>query len=285
MDQQQTTAPAAASSGSKATDKFLHKEVRAGTSPERLSAIINDVLAGLFEVIRKHEITYAEYDALKAWLIKVGEDGEWPLWLDVFVEHEVEAVVNKNRQGTAGSIEGPYYVQGAPELPAECTMPMREDEGGTRLLFQGQVRAVEGTPLGGAKIELWHADEDGYYSQFAEGLGIPEWNLRGTIVTDDEGRFRITTVQPAPYAIPTDGATGQMTLAAGWSPFRPAHLHLKVSHPGHQLITSQLYFEGGEYTDNDIAQATKPELMLRPTPRTDGGEGNEVTYDFVLDPA
>lgn len=285
MDQQTDTAPAAASSGGAATDKFRHKAVTADTSPERLSAIIRDTLEGLFAVIRKHDITYAEYDALKAWLIKVGEDGEWPLWLDVFVEHEVEAQVNRNRRGTAGSIEGPYYVPDAPELPAECELPRRPDEVGTLLLFQGQVRAVDGTPLGGAKIELWHADDDGYYSQFAEGLDIPEWNLRGTIVTDEEGRFRITTIQPAPYAIPTDGATGQMTVAAGWSPFRPAHLHLKVSHPGYQLITSQLYFVGGEFTDNDIAQATKPELMLDPAPRTDGGPGNEVTYDFVLDPA
>lgn len=285
MNQHLDTAPAAASSGKGATDKFLDKEVVADTSPERLSAIIRDTLAGIFEVIHKHDITYAEYDALKAWLIKVGEDGEWPLWLDVFVEHEVEAVANRNRLGTAGSIEGPYYVPNAPELPARCALPQRPDEPGTPLLFQGQVRSVDGTPLGGAKIELWHADDDGYYSQFAEGMGIPEWNLRGTIVADDEGRFAIDTIQPAPYAIPTDGATGQMTVAAGWSPFRPAHLHLKVSHPGHLLITSQLYFVGGEYTDNDIAQATKPELMLDPTPRADGGPGNEVTYDFVLDPA
>jgi len=62
------------------------------------------------------------------------------------------------------------------------------------------------------------------------------------------------------------------------------HIHLKVSAPDHQLITTQLYFEGGEYVETDIADAVKPELMLAPTPR-DSGAGNEVTYDFVLDPA
>ncbi|MFH5822791.1 catechol 1,2-dioxygenase [Georgenia sp. AZ-5] len=279
-----TDAPAAAASGARATDKFRHKEVRADTPPERLSAIINDTLQGLFEVIRRHKITYAEYDAVKAWLIKVGEDGEWPLWLDVFVEHEVEEVSTAHRQGSKGSIEGPYYVPGAPELPARARMPMRPDEKGTPLLWKGQVTSVEGTPLGGAQVELWHADDDGYYSQFAEGMGIPEWNLRGTIVTDEEGRFEIQTMQPAPYAIPMDGATGQMTVAAGWSPFRPAHLHVKVSAPGHEQLTAQLYFRGGEYTDDDIASAVKPELLLDPQPRTDGGAGKEVTYGFVLDP-
>ena len=54
--------------------------------------------------------------------------------------------------------------------------------------------------------------------------------------------------------------------------------------PCKQLVTTQLYFEGGEYVDNDVAQAVKPELMLRPTPAATG-TGEEVTYDFALDPA
>ncbi|KXX59503.1 hypothetical protein AZG88_41025 [Rhodococcus sp. LB1] len=56
------------------------------------------------------------------------------------------------------------------------------------LVLRGRV-----TGLGGAIIELWHADDDGYYSQFAPHL--PQWNLRGTIVRH---------------------------------PWRPAHLHLLV---------------------------------------------------------
>ncbi|MGX9885665.1 dioxygenase family protein [Streptomyces sp. NPDC002276] len=62
------------------------------------------------------------------------------------------------------------------------------------------------------------------------------------------------------------------------------HLHLKVAAPGHQLITTQLYFEGGEHVADDIATAVKPELILAPTPVADG-DGREVTYDFVLDKA
>ena len=43
----------------------------------------SDSSAHLHDVIRKHEITYEEYDVLKAWVIQVGLDGEWPLFLDV----------------------------------------------------------------------------------------------------------------------------------------------------------------------------------------------------------
>ena len=102
-------------------------------------------------------------------------------------------------------------------------------------------------------------------------------------MADQEGNFQINTMQPAPYQIPTDGACGQLIAAAGWHAWRPAHLHLKVSAPGHQLITTQLYFEGDQHVADDIASAVKPELVLAPTDRTDGA-GREVTYNFVLDP-
>jgi catechol 1,2-dioxygenase len=37
-----------------------------------------------------------------------------------------------------------------------------------------------------------------------------------------------------------------------------AHLHMKVSAPGYQLITTQLYFPGDPRGDDDIASAVKP---------------------------
>jgi catechol 1,2-dioxygenase len=275
--------PTAAGSGRSATERFAQKERAGGTVDQaRVSAIATDAIQALHEVIRKHGVTYAEYDALKAWLIRVGEDGEWPLFLDVWLEHVVEEVANADRKGTSGTIEGPYYIPGAPEFRSEATLPMRDDEKGTPFLFQGTVTDLDGNPLENAQVELWHADDDGYYSQFAPG--IPEWNLRGTIVTGPDGRFTFRTVKPAPYQIPTDGSCGALIAAAGWHPWRPAHLHVKVSAPGKQLITTQLYFEGGQWVGDDVAQAVKPELILRPIPAA-SGTGEEVTYDFVLDPA
>jgi len=228
--------------------------------------------------VRRNHLTYPEYDALKAWLIQVGLDGEWPLFLDVFLEHAVEQEVNAERPGSKGTIEGPYYVPGAPSLPAQTTLPMREDEPGTPLRFAGRVQRVDGGAIDNATIDIWHADDAGFYSQFAPGL--PEWNLRGVVHADGQGRFDITTIVPAPYQIPTDGAMGNLLAAAGWTAWRPAHLHVKVSAPGYRLITSQLYFDGGEYLHTDIASAVKPELILHPTPAV--GQGLEVNYDFVL---
>ncbi|MFC4004004.1 catechol 1,2-dioxygenase [Prauserella oleivorans] len=275
-------APAAAESGASATQRFKADKFAnvADTPKERVDLLAREVLSAVHETIRKHKVTYDEYNALKAWLIQVGEDGEWPLFLDVWVEHVVEEVATEHRKGNKGTIEGPYYVPNAPERGSRGSVPMRENESGTPLVWTGTVTSVDGTPLKDAKVELWHADADGLYSQFAPG--IPEWNLRGTFSVEEDGSFEIHTIKPAPYQIPTDGACGKLIAAAGWHAWRPAHLHVKVSAPGHELLTAQLYFPGDEHNDDDIASAVKPELILDPKPAGDGTE--TVSYSFVLDP-
>jgi len=149
------------------------------------------------------------------------------------------------------------------------------------LIFTGQVRDIDGTPLAGAEVDTWHADADGYYSGFAPQ--VPEGNLRGVVITGQDGRFEIDTIQPAPYQIPHDGPTGKLIDAAGWHPWRPAHLHLMIRAQGHRTITTQLYFTDGEWLDSDIAQATKPELIL--DPKTDSDGVARAEYDFQLEPA
>ena len=126
----------AAASGASATERF-----HADKSPfdavrdvpaERVDMLAREVLDAVHETIRKHKVTYDEYNALKAWLISVGQDGEWPLFLDVWVEHVVEDVATAHRHGNKGSIEGPYYVPDAPELGADATLPMRAGEATAR---------------------------------------------------------------------------------------------------------------------------------------------------------
>jgi catechol 1,2-dioxygenase len=278
-----TEKASAAASGASATERFHTDkspfEAVRDVPAERVDMLAREVLDAVHATIRRHRVSYDEYNALKAWLIGVGQDGEWPLFLDVWVEHVIEDVATSHRHGNKGSIEGPYYVPDSPELGADATLPMRDGEAGTPLLWEGQITSTDGKPLAG-KVELWHADSDGFYSQFAPG--IPQWNLRGSISTGPDGRFRITTIRPAPYQIPTDGSCGKLIAAAGWHAWRPAHLHVKVSAPGHELLTAQLYFPGDPHNADDIADAVKPELILDPVAQPGGGE--TIEYSFVLDP-
>ncbi|MGY4653731.1 catechol 1,2-dioxygenase [Mycobacterium sp. URHB0021] len=283
VENKEEAAPAAAASGASATERFHADKspfdaVRA-TPAARVDTLVGEVLSAIHDTIRRHRLSYDEYNALKAWLIGVGQDGEWPLFLDVWVEHVVEEVATDHRHGNKGSIEGPYYVPGAPECGAEGVLPMRADEEGTALVWSGAITSTDGTPLAG-KVEVWHADNGGYYSQFAPDA--PEWNLRGCFSTGQDGQFRVTTIRPAPYQIPTDGSCGKLVAAAGWHSWRPAHLHVKVSAPGHELLTAQLYFPGDPHNADDIACAVKPQLMLDPVRQPDGSD--HVVYNFVLDP-
>lgn len=275
--------PTAAGSGASATQAFraARQQNSMDVTAERISEVVSAVLGGVHKAIRVKKVTYPEFQAAKQWLIEIGEGGEWPLFLDVFVEHVVEEIAAEQQHGTKGSILGPYYLPNQPKLPSVTRLPMRPEEKGTPLVFTGQVRDLDGNPVAGAELDIWHADHEGYYSGFAPQ--VPDGNLRGVVVCDGQGRFEITTIKPAPYQIPTDGPTGKLIEAAGWHPWRPAHLHLIVRAHDYRHVTTQLYFEGGDWVDDDVAQATKPELMLKPQPTVNSRL--HVEYDFVLEPA
>ena len=80
----------AAASGALATDRFHTDkspfEAVKDTPKERVDLLARAVLDAVHDTIRVHKVSYDEYNALKAWLIQVGRDGEWPLFLDVWVE-------------------------------------------------------------------------------------------------------------------------------------------------------------------------------------------------------
>ncbi|GAP57025.1 catechol 1,2-dioxygenas, partial [Arthrobacter sp. Hiyo6] len=99
----------AAESGSLATERFRDsgKTAALEVPKERVSLLANEVLGAVYGTIRKHKVTYDEFNALKSWLISVGEDGEWPLFLDVWVEHVVEEVSTEDREGNKAPSRAP----------------------------------------------------------------------------------------------------------------------------------------------------------------------------------
>lgn len=246
---------------------------------QRVDAFVGDAMAAVRDVMARHDMTYGEYAAVKQWLIEVGEVGEWPLFLDVWFESTVEKLVTSRRRGSKGAILGPFYLPDQVELRTPATLPMREDEPGESLVLAGQVRSTDGRALRGAVVDVWQADAAGFYGNF--GLDGPPGTLRGRVIADDEGRFEIHTILPAPYEIPKGGPCGKLIAAAGWSAFRPAHLHVLVTSPGHEMLTSQLYFADTDFLDDDVASAVKEELVLRLEEAADGGRC--AAYDFVLD--
>ncbi|EHN10208.1 Protocatechuate 34-dioxygenase beta subunit [Patulibacter medicamentivorans] len=249
------------------------------TTIQRGDQVVGELLQRINALIAEADVTYDEYQAAKQWLIDVGEAGEWPLLLDVFVEHAVEAQATRRRDGSEGSILGPYHLPDHPFLEPPFELPQRPDERGESLWISGRVTSADGRPLPGAVLDLWHADADGLYSGFSE---LPAGLLRGKVRADEEGRFAVRTIKPAPYTIPHAGPTGRLIAVCGWHPWRPAHVHLLVTAEGHEPLVTQLYLDDSEYLDGDIAGAVKPSLVVHPQPV---GDHLEFEYEFRLAPA
>jgi len=81
------------------------------------------VIAAVHDVIRRHEVTYEEYNALKGWLISVGQDGEWPLVLTFESTRRRGGRRSVSRKREQGTIEDRTTSPARP--PCQASAPCR----------------------------------------------------------------------------------------------------------------------------------------------------------------
>jgi len=254
-------------------------EAKQTTNP-RVEAIFDDVRGALVDIIVKHRVTLEEFRAATAWLMDAGKsDFEIPLMLDVFFATTLDDLAHEGGDGTESNVEGPFYVADAPRLERPYVLPKRDGEPGEKLIVSGTVRSTDGSPLDGATLDVWQANGAGEYSHFHPG--VPDYNLRGRVTTDDDGSFQFETVVPSPYEIPKSGATGQLLAALGRPAYRPGHLHFKLSHETASPLTTQVYFEGDPWIDSDVVGAVKESLVTK-LEWHDNDSYATCSYDFVL---
>ena len=150
---------------------------------------------------------------------------------------------------TPPQTEGPYFT---PKSPLRASL-VEPGMGGTRLVVEGVVLTTACTPIPGAIIDFWQADDRGEYDNSG-------YRLRGHQLTDGRGCYRLVTIVPGVY------------------PGRTRHIHVKVAAPNRPALTTQLYFpdEPGNRRDGIFA----PELVMKLRDRQEGKLG---TFDFVLD--
>jgi hydroxyquinol 1,2-dioxygenase len=202
----------------------------------------------------------------------------------------VDLISNGKPPGaTESTVFGPFYREGGPELPAGGNVA-EGAEGGIPCIVSGRVLDMDGNPIAGAMLDVWQADPDGLYdSQHAE---IEEMRMRGIFHSDAEGRYLIRTTRPVHYQIPTDGPVGAMLAATDRHPWRPAHIHFKVTAPGYMPLTTHLFDDVDEYLDSDAVFGVKDSLICKfPLHTTSDAESVKfgveppfctTTYDFVL---
>ena len=119
---------------------------------------------------------------------------------------------------------------------------------------------TDGNPIDGAEIDVWQANEDGFYDIQQPDVQ-PEMNLRGIFSTKDDGKYWFKSVKPKFYSIPTDGPVGTMINATGRHPNRPAHLHYIVSAEGYKTVVTHVFVKGSEYLESDAVFGVKSSLI------------------------
>ena len=261
----------------------------------RMKAIIRRIMGDLFATIDEFDLTDDEvWGALNYAAAGSGEFGLWAagLGLERYLDMRADAIDARHgvTGGTPRTIEGPLYVAGAPEAEGFARLDDGSDDGkGEVLIMHGQVRDVDGTPVPGAKVEVWHANTLGNYSYFDKTQS--DFNLRRTIHADAEGRYAFRSIVPVGYACPPGGSTEGVLKTIGRHGNRPAHIHFFVSAHDHRHLTTQINIDGDPYLHDDFAYATRDELI---PPINHVGNSNlgakygvegpfaEIEFDFTM---
>ena len=161
---------------------------------------------------------------------------------------------------TENTVLGPFYVSGSPLRELGDSI-LEDPDDGQPLVVRGRVTDLADHALPGALIDVWQNASNRLYA--VQDPGQNPNNLRGRFVASDDGRFEFRTIRPVPYPIPDDGPVGRLLKATGRHPWRPAHVHLMVSSPGHRTLTTHLFDAESPYLDSDAVFGVRDSLVVR----------------------
>ncbi|MER5437836.1 intradiol ring-cleavage dioxygenase [Streptomyces sp. NPDC002790] len=261
----------------------------------RLGQVMQALVRHLHAFVREVRLTEEEWNKAIEFLTEVGHitddrRQEFILLSDVLGASMQTVNVNNEARGdtTEATVFGPFFVDDAPRI--EQGGDLSGSAVGQPCWVEGTVRDTEGNPVPNARIEVWEADEDGFYDvQYTDD----RVSGRAHLFSDEEGGFRFWGLTPTPYPIPHDGPVGRMLAATGRSPMRASHLHFMVTAPQLRTLVTHIFVRGDELLASDTVFGVKDSLIKdfvqqpadAPTP--DGRELGHRTwararFDIVL---
>jgi hydroxyquinol 1,2-dioxygenase len=233
------------------------------TPSPRLRELLQGLVRHLHAYARDVRLTREEWEYAIDFLTRTGQISddkrqEFILLSDVLGLSMLTIGINapSDPLATEPTVFGPFFVKDAPLI--EYGGDAAQGAVGEPCWVEGRVTDTRGEPLGGAEMEVWEADEDGFYDvQYTDG----RTSGRARMIADDDGRYGFWSVKPAAYPIPGDGPVGELLDAASRSPMRPAHIHFMVAAPGHQTLVTHVFAAGGPYLDDDAVFGVKDSLI------------------------
>ena len=269
-----------------------------GTSDPRLKELMQALTRHLHAFLREVRLTEEEWQRAVEFLTAVGHitddrRQEFILLSDVLGASMQTITINNEAQANAteATVFGPFFVEGSPEI--EPGGDIAAGAAGEPCWVEGTVTDTDGQPVPHALIEVWEADQDGFYDVQYDDDRVA---ARGHLFSDVGGRYRFWAVTPTPYPIPHDGPVGRLLAATGRSPMRASHLHFMVKADGYRTLVTHIFVRGDELLDRDSVFGVKDSLVLdfvpQPagTPAPDGRHlagraWSRVRFDVVLAPA
>lgn len=259
----------------------------------RTRELITSLVRHVHTFAAENDLTQEEWQQAIDFLTRTGQicsdtRQEFVLLSDTLgVSSVVDMLANSRTPGTTPSaVLGPFYVEGPPN--AEQGADIAGGLPGTPLWVDVHIADAQERPIGGAVVDVWQSNEDGFYDVQLPDLDGPV--LRARFRSDEAGRLRFWSILPSPYPIPDDGPVGAMLAAVGRHPYRAPHLHFMISAPGYRRLVTQLFVAGGEYLDSDTVFGVKVALIVdfaeRNGPTPDGrsvqGAWRSVEFTFRL---
>lgn len=252
----------------------------------RLEGAVLAAARALHGLIGELRPTGEEFRAALEFLTEVGHATderrqEWVLLSDVIGASSLIEDLNARRPpgATPSALAGPFYRADVPELPNGADLS--RDGKGERLSVAGRVRAIDGAAVGGAVVEVWQANADGVYENQAPDQQ-PEFNLRGRLRADRDGRFDFLTVRPGRTRLPGDGPVGRLMARLGLGLERPAHIHFRVAAPGLEPLVTHIFDGDDARIDVDPLFGVRPELLARFQPRPGPAGAPRLHLDVTL---
>ena len=175
---------------------------------------------------------------------------------------------------TEATVFGPFHVEGAPERAFGASIA-DDDYGAPPVVFAGTVTSSTGTPLVGARLDVWQAAPNLCYD--VQDPEMPAMNYRGVFHADERGAYEFVTTRPPAYQIPGDGPAGAMLRAMNRHNWRPGHTHVVVEAQGHKTVITHVFDASSDYLDSDAVFGVRDSLVVDMS-------GPRIMFDFVLEP-
>jgi hydroxyquinol 1,2-dioxygenase len=260
----------------------------------RLKELLSSLVRHLHDFARETKLTEAEWLQGIEFLTATGHMSDAKRQEFILLSDTLGLsmlTVAQNHSLVAGATEatvfGPFHVETAPQFANGADIAA--DAPGEPLFVDCTIRGSDGAPVTGAAVDVWQADQEGFYD--VQYKDLDHHRARGVLHSDGEGRVRFRSILPVAYPVPTDGPVGRMLVASGRHPWRPAHVHFRIQAPGYETLTTHVFRAGDPYLDSDVVFGVRSSLISDYVAHAAGsgphakdieGPYHTLAFDFVL---